>query len=237
MFNLIRFYIRWQSALWDAQRLCDGHPNLTDAILALSFLNPTARDENNEHRFSIYHLKTHLIRVLYQAGLAESVSLKIQHLACRACRGRGEFYSGICQRCWGTGVRRKINLYEFVFRFGGREFIWHQPEDMILYPVTLTTSEIGNYHAAGQALIRQSEQKVLTNIAVLYLYLASAGVELTSLPIMSPSWRTCLQFDLRSLRNHVRYHLAQSFSLCEFCHRPEMIAGHCVGDHSRCYPF
>lgn len=237
MFISTRSYINWQLALWDARRMCEGQPTLIDAVKSLSVLNPVAKDENTDYRFAIYRLKTHLIRVLYQAGLAESVSLKIQRLVCRACHGRGEFYSGVCHRCWGTGIHKEISLYEFVFRFGGRVFIWHQPEYQVVYPLALTTAEVGTYRAPSYASLNYTQPEMLAHIAVLFLYLVSAGVEPTDLPAISLPLRACVQLDLQMLRGSINFYAHRLFSFCEFCHRPEFILGREVGNHSQCFPF
>lgn len=95
---------------------------------------------------AIYNLKDLLIQQLYAHGDAVHVQQDLQHFACWACDGTGEYYTGAeCYKCDGTGVYRSTLLYKFVFQVEGQTYVWHVPASLVKYPVQVSESSIGEY--------------------------------------------------------------------------------------------
>lgn len=91
-------------------------------------------------RRQIYALKGRLIKHLYQGGYAAAVALETQPLACWKCRGSNldpVTDEPPCPHCVG-GIHHEYQLYAFCFVVGGRWYQWHQPAELVDYPVTLT---------------------------------------------------------------------------------------------------
>lgn len=95
---------------------------------------------------AIYNLKDLLIQHLYTHSYAAHVQYDLQHFACWACDGTGEYYTGAeCYKCDGTGVYRSTRLYKFVFQVEGQTYVWHVPASLVRYPVQIAENQIGEY--------------------------------------------------------------------------------------------
>lgn len=123
---------------------------LRDACSALFSLNHYAKQTKctSSNREEIYNLKTQLIRVLYQSGLAERVQIHTRQLSARACRrcdGDGyDWGTEECPRCLGTGMledAHELRFVEFGFKIGETWYSWHQPEDRVTWEYTVTDQD------------------------------------------------------------------------------------------------
>lgn len=138
---------------------------LLDACRAMFNLNRYCKHPwcLNQDRTEIYGLKNRLIRILYQGGYSTEVCRhEIRHppQKCRDCNGKGKYPfrwdddpDGVfdddedevtCDRCDGTGIwRGPRSTYGIAFRFNvkGEHFSWHQPEELIGFPVSMTEDE------------------------------------------------------------------------------------------------
>jgi len=72
---------------------------------------------------------------------------KERGLRCNRCEGKGiaddydEDASGDCSRCCGTGWYREAGKLEFIvfrFRIADQVYCWHQPRELVKWPVELT---------------------------------------------------------------------------------------------------
>lgn len=180
-FQNLEMWARWQRRLWAARQWLDG--GNPDAIAAhcMFHLNHHARRRAAAHKSYYYALKNQLVCHFYQASFCESVTLQVQKLSCWGCDGTGKDSWNdydVCPRCEGTGVYRQQQLYRFVFRIDGRSYVWHQPDGLVTWPVTLTSDEQGEYHERD--LSSTVESGITTEIvelyyATVYLYLQRHG--------------------------------------------------------------
>jgi hypothetical protein len=112
-------------------------------------LNVYSRDRalTRDQSEQFYELKNKLVEYLYRRGYCYDARLHIQKQECWDCEGTGTDpdWGGDCEKCRGTGVYRESRLYAFAFRIGRRTFKWHQPADLVTWPVTLTEAEPGEY--------------------------------------------------------------------------------------------
>lgn len=137
-----------------AARYSNWREAIPKACEALFNLNRYAKYEScrTENRQEIYALKNEFIALLYRLGASIQVNEHIVHrpeLECWRCAGSGLWvsycgnYSGDCDRCDGTGTYRESRDDTFiVFRFcvSGQTYCWHQPAELITYPVVLTAA-------------------------------------------------------------------------------------------------
>lgn len=84
----------------------------------------------------VYALKNQLVEHLYRAGHCTSAAIHHQALKCY-CGG-----DAWCEKCDGTGIYRETTLYYFKFDVGDRFYVWHQPAELVTWPVTLTTDTL-----------------------------------------------------------------------------------------------
>lgn len=84
----------------------------------------------------VYALKNQLVEHLYRAGHCTSAAIHHQALKCY-CGG-----DAWCEKCDGTGIYREFDLYYFKFDIGGQVYVWHQPADLVTWPVTLTAGDV-----------------------------------------------------------------------------------------------
>jgi hypothetical protein len=145
---LAKRYPRWQDAL-------------APAAEALFSLNRYAkwRKCSADHKREIYSLKNGLIWLLCREGLVERVGLhevKVPGLRCNSCSGPDGEGDEACDRCDGLGWYRLPDTREFLafhFVIGGTPYCWHQPRDLVDWPVELS--------APGEAWENAPEEKPL----------------------------------------------------------------------------
>jgi hypothetical protein len=132
-------------------RYPDWRDALGDAAESMHRLNRLAYGDR-ERGPTIYAAKNRLVELLYREGLCERVEIHLQEQAgkrCYACGANGDLDGeddfdivGPCTRCEGTGwylPPRTVRLYAFYFSIGGRSYAWHQPADLVTWPVEVTT--------------------------------------------------------------------------------------------------
>jgi hypothetical protein len=111
--------------------------DLGEVALAMFHLNRHARGEHGMYARGTYRLKDALIRWLYEAGHCVECRLVYQDLPCWHTFAYLEGRADVCYKCGNTGVYRTVELVEFVFLLGDRRFVWHQPRDLIDWPVVV----------------------------------------------------------------------------------------------------
>jgi hypothetical protein len=108
-----------------------------------------------------------------------------QGLVCWHTRDYNEGWEDYCEKCDNTGWYRLHNLYRFVFEIGGRRYVWHQPESLVTWPVTVTDPDVGEY----KEYISEPTgfTTTLGNLyrATLYQYLLGQGISRNELPPVS----------------------------------------------------
>lgn len=115
---------------------------LLPAAHAMFDLNRYAKHQEYRDvtRYRIYLQKGRFIYLLHRMGLCESVQEHHQlreAKVCYRCEGSG------CQRCDWTGLYKPeetVVYYAFTFRVEGTRFCWHQPEEEVDFPVTISGS-------------------------------------------------------------------------------------------------
>jgi hypothetical protein len=118
----------------------DWRDALPAAAEALFNLNRYAKRRScqADHRAWIYGLKTGFLRLLCRLGLATEAKV---HAVPREGKPCFAYHGGEdCERCDGTGWYVLPGPQEFIaFRFevGGTPFAWHQPRELVDWPVEL----------------------------------------------------------------------------------------------------
>lgn len=108
---------------------------------AMFHLNRYAQQVERHNASPIYNLKNRFVRMLYEFGYCRSVTQQKQILECWACEGTGRndpwdtSVQPSCWKCGGTGVYRVVTLYRFTFDVRGMRWTWHQPCDLVGWPV------------------------------------------------------------------------------------------------------
>jgi len=130
---------------------------LRDAALAMFNLNRYCKHHtcHSNNRDEIYALKNSFMRLLYRLGLCDRAYRHVDRfpaLVRRNCGGTGrDFQNGYkkeacsCHRCNGTGIFRPALEDRYIvmsFVVEGRRYTWHQPEELIDYPVQLTDEDL-----------------------------------------------------------------------------------------------
>lgn len=135
------FRVRSNRRRADQLLLALDYPARRQAVCEAMFhLNHLAqRRRRTEFAEVVYRLKNQLVEHLYKAGHCESATLHRQILKCY-CGGDDE-----CEKCEGTGIYRQFKLYYFRFNVFGQTYVWHQPERLVTWPVTLTTTDTREY--------------------------------------------------------------------------------------------
>ena len=176
------------SAWWRKQkgiRECKAwlkHDN-ADAIAAKALFHLNRGAKGNIHSKTIYALKNLVIRHFYERGFCTSVTASKQDLICFRCGGDGEDPEGWewagrteCERCGGSGIYNTVYLYDFTFDIGGQRYQWHQPQELVNWPVATTSDELLEYKGAQHS-------EFLPDIALshylvtLYAYLLINGID------------------------------------------------------------
>ncbi len=115
----------------------DRFSRLPAVCEAMFHLNRRVRDRRkNAFTQTVYSLKNQFVEHLYRAGYCVAAERHHQELKCY-CGG-----SRWCEKCDGTGIYRETTLYYFKFDLGDRFYVWHQPAELVTWPVTLTTATI-----------------------------------------------------------------------------------------------
>jgi hypothetical protein len=171
----LKLYLHQQHLLHQARRWLHAHDQRLVAR-CLWHLNRHARHCDYAHRAAIYTLKTSLIQSFYEQGYCIAARRQAQHLECWSCDGTGDYWGSgelDCYKCDGTGIYRTYYLICFVFNVHGRHYIWHQPEDLVAFPVTLSNTNTSEYHTDHQFNAASILPRPIRDlyIAVLYQYL------------------------------------------------------------------
>jgi len=145
---------------------------------AMYHLNHAAR-AGTTSRSTAYALKNALVRYWYQQGHCLRVNRHLQTFECWNCGGTG--HDGwedddVCWKCGGTGIYRQYLLYQFVFRVHDRTFIWHQPADLVDWPVTTESDEPREY-IGGRTADTPGPKTLTAYKGLVYLYLSNRGVK------------------------------------------------------------
>lgn len=132
-------FLLWLAVLFKSRLGSDAA-----AVEAMIALNIFARMSNDRDKKEwIYELKNALVRSLYERGHCINGSKVIQRLR---CWGTWNYdCDQLCQKCGGTGIYREIVLYRFTFDVGGRRITWHQPQDLVTWPVEKARPLFGEY--------------------------------------------------------------------------------------------
>lgn len=85
---------------------------------------------------TVYGLKNQFVEHLYRAGYCVAAERHHQELKCY-CGG-----SAWCEKCDGTGIYRETTLYYFKFDLGDQFYVWHQPAELVTWPIAFTTGTI-----------------------------------------------------------------------------------------------
>lgn len=146
MKRLLKSQIEWFTAvaLWLRCLFSSRFGSLPAVIEPAILLNIHARNgAERDEKESIYKLKNHLVRVLYEQGYCVAASHAVQELP---CWGTLNYDCGPhCRKCGGTGVYRRWKLIRFTFVVNGQRFTWHQPAGLVDWPVEFTKEEWGTY--------------------------------------------------------------------------------------------
>jgi hypothetical protein len=141
-----------------AKRYPDYRLALPATAEALFSLNRYAKHRSctRDHRDDIYDLKNGFVRLLCEVGCVRGARLHTTEragLKCNRCGGAGGYEDDEfdefdqfeedegCRKCFGTGWYRPPTTLEFIaFRFevGGKRYSWHQPRELVNWPVELT---------------------------------------------------------------------------------------------------
>ncbi len=173
-------------------------------------LNRIAKNIDPDYAKRIYWFKNQLIKFWYMNGFCRKVSLDIQKLKCWRCDGTGEHWmtGEDCWKCRGSGVFRTVYLYQFVFNFDGRRYIWHQPKDLVDWGVSWEVGPLGDYGYRTPIWTRLSSEHEDVLVATLYEYLLAQDQDVEEMK-KRLSWdqrrplQTALKWDLWN-RNPLR---------------------------------
>lgn len=146
-------------------------PFLVTAAEAMWRLNRYARRVGSRwHSKPVYDLKNRFVRMLYEYGFCHAVTEVRQIFPCwgfgeQGCRGAG------CLKCGGTGIYRTVILYCFTFVVGGRRFVWHQPRDLVTWPVRVTDVDDEPYQSNENVVRRRDKKSIGRDIVTVWLVL------------------------------------------------------------------
>ena len=157
----------------------------------------------------IYDLKSPFLRMLYDFGYCRQVQEQEQILTCSACGGSCEYVDedddgypinyGSCRKCAGTGIYAIYDLYCFTFVVQGQRYSWHQPANMVDWPVKLSdsTADPVNGIISGDHEDFLSFRRLAYYVAYVWLTLRLAEHPQPILPGFAPrdeSYRLSLPF-------------------------------------------
>ena len=198
----------------------------------------------NEKFQPVYKAKNHLVRLFYYFGFCRSVRIHTQTLNCWECGGSGDdgHGAGTCWKCGGTGIYRQHLLYAFRFDVNGRTYTWHQPKDLVTWPVPPDFAPITEYEP------RPSHQRFSLGMPLPILelyavtvneYLVRQGIDRKDLPAYGPrslvqalqsTWRLSklanrlrrFRWKMRQVPGRVRHALSTARRLWQFAETGEM---------------
>lgn len=140
--------------------LVQGRGSLAVAAESMWALNTFARQsEDKELKRWIYALKNNLVQVLYQRGYCVHLTRSFQRQECWGTRNYG--CGPHCPKCGGTGIFRENELYTFYFQIGGRRYSWHQPGDLVNWPVQLTDRQVDEYKPPPERTVKLTNRSIL----------------------------------------------------------------------------
>lgn len=171
------------------------------AAEACFYLNHTAKAHVSTRE--TYALKNKLVRVLYEAGYCVKVTQTEQKLECWHTRAYWDGEDMYCEKCRNTGVYRSIDLFFFVFNIGGQIYQWHQPRELVTWPIELG-GEAASYEGREYANIVVDNEKILHCQALVYCWLLERGVKKEDLPRVPGFWRALARDAEWVWRNHLR---------------------------------
>jgi hypothetical protein len=135
-----RFRINYKKAILDAlEGFAIGRTGFALPSMAMWRLNHYAgsgRPSWNTKRY-LYSLKNIFIQMLYERSYCLYVNLDTQHIPCWHTRAYNDGRDDYCPKCDNTDIYRIVHLYKFVFEIGDLHYSWHQPVDLVDYPVKL----------------------------------------------------------------------------------------------------
>lgn len=115
----------------------DRFERLPAVCEAMFHLNRRVRDrKRSPFTQTVYSLKNQFVEHLYRAGYCVAAERHYQQLKCY-CGG-----SAWCEKCDGTGIYRETTLYYFKFDLGDKFYVWHQPAELVTWPLAFTTDTI-----------------------------------------------------------------------------------------------
>jgi hypothetical protein len=186
--------------------LQDNGPERTVAY-CMFHLNRQAR-YGGQHKYLIYRMKNHLVRLLYEQGFCAQTTLQIQRMKCWNCDGTGEDEWHDHEPCWkcdGTGVFRQHYLYRFVFDILGRRYVWHQPKSLVAWPVTVEMAGPSEYRSGGGGEWLDEDIQELY-MMVVWEYLRQHSVSEKDIEFQFPTLRSSLRADWLNSRLRRRLH-------------------------------
>lgn len=172
--NHTRIWFRWQTAL-----LRNLWPSTLQAASAMQQLNSHARRRDSGQ---IYPLKSQLVKLFYEQGYCQRLTVQEQVLKCHA---RWHWYSPefeddhLCPRCGGSGIYKRHYLFLFHFVINGHAFGWHQPVALCPW-LSLSKAEIGgNYDNTLEGRIIRDVDTQAALVAQVRNYLRRNGIRPT----------------------------------------------------------
>ena len=123
---------------------------------AMYRLNRRARGSDDKQ--AIYRYKGLLIRWLYEHGHCEEVRRQDQILPCWHTWEYNNELEDVCRKCGNSDIYKRIPMYRFVFRVESRfvlytasqRFVWHQPADMVDWPVQETGEPLSDWEGVSR---------------------------------------------------------------------------------------
>lgn len=213
---LLSLYLHQQSLRRQARAWlkASGSPAAAAAVVARCMwrLNRHARYANryrdgaieDTDEYTVYRLKNTLMGVFYATYPARA-SLERQEMRCCICGGTGWYneWDG-CRSCGGSGIYKTTSLYKFTFDIAGRSYTWHQPVDLVNWPVDLCDPDEHPYREpriSSNDWIEAPARKVL--IWTVYEFLDNPQLSRTLLGVSPELDRLGLSLPF-VLRNDVR---------------------------------
>lgn len=197
---------------WLRLGLCNPDLRLLLAAKSMRELNCIAR--SSKWKDSIYELKRHFVRYLYESGYCISAAKQRQVQKCWHTWSYLCGSSDTCAKCNNTGIYREHILYNFAFIIAGDEFHWHQPENQVDYRIALDKQEADEYQEVLISPKASSDGEIYEMLNVVRFFLVSRGLTLpnewslanclrTDLSIVSFNAQHCFRKRIVSLTNAI----------------------------------
>jgi hypothetical protein len=146
--NDIKNYLRQWQYRFQARQWLRANNDVTLVANLMLKLNRYARVTRHQRKRYIYQLKNCLVHWLYKNGYCTMARQQNQTLECDACDGTGIYWTGdYCYHCGATGIYRETLLYQFFFDVAGKKYKWHQPANLVWWPVELEDEMPGEWTA------------------------------------------------------------------------------------------